>query len=99
MRLGLFTYSQAISRCSGNVAPRVLGAYNGWQGKKRQLDVFLGRVSTEIKRALPTDADDFAALVLISSPSLFPAIYGDGVRSIMQHLFDYMISSPRMSMR
>jgi len=52
-----------------------------------------------ISRALPTDAEDFAALVLISSPSLFPAIYGDGVGGVMQHLFDYTISSPRMGMR
>jgi hypothetical protein len=79
MRLGLFTYSQAISHCSGNVAPRVLGAYNEWQGKKRHLMYFLDEFHMELRKALPMDADDFAALVLISSPSLFPAIYGDGV--------------------
>jgi len=41
---------------------------------------FLGEFHMELRKALPMDADDFAALVLISSPSLFPAIYGDGVR-------------------
>jgi hypothetical protein len=56
---------------------------------------FLDGFHTEIKRTLPTDTEDFAALVLISSLSLFPAIYGDGVGGIMQHLFDYTISSLR----
>ena len=40
-----------------------------------------------IRKALPADADDFAALVLMSAPSLFPAIYGEGVKGLMQHLF------------
>ena len=42
---------------------------------------------TKIRKALSTDAEDFAALIVMSAPSLFPAIYGDGVEGIMQHLF------------
>jgi hypothetical protein len=60
---------------------------------------FLGEFHTELKRALPPDSEDFAALVLISSPSLFPAIYGDGIGGVMQHLFEYTILSPRMDIR
>jgi ribosomal protein S18 acetylase RimI-like enzyme len=33
------------------------------------------------------NADDFAELVLFSSPYLFPAIYGDDVKAIMRYLF------------
>lgn len=40
-----------------------------------------------IRKALPTDAEDFAVLVLMSAPSLFPSIYGEGVTGVMQHLF------------
>jgi hypothetical protein len=40
-----------------------------------------------IREALPSDADDFAELVLLSSPGLFPAIYGGGVRDLMRYLF------------
>jgi hypothetical protein len=60
---------------------------------------FLHDFHAEIKRALPTDVEDFAALFLISSLSLFPAIDRDGVKGIMQHLFVYTISSLRMGMR
>jgi hypothetical protein len=48
---------------------------------------FLDDFHTEIKRALPIDAEDFAALVLTSSPSLFPAIYGAQVKDLMKNLF------------
>jgi ribosomal protein S18 acetylase RimI-like enzyme len=40
-----------------------------------------------IREALPGDADDFAEMVLLSSPGLFPAIYGGGVRDLMRYLF------------
>lgn len=42
---------------------------------------------TEIRKALPADAEDFAVLVLTSSPSLFPAIYGDRAKNLMKSLF------------
>lgn len=44
-------------------------------------------LQTGIRKALPADAEDFASLVLMSAPSLFPAIYGAGVADVMQHLF------------
>ncbi len=40
-----------------------------------------------IRKALPTDAEDFAVLVLMSAPSLFPTIYGKDVSDVMRHLF------------
>ncbi len=40
-----------------------------------------------IVEASPGDAEDFAALILLSSPSLFPTIYGDRVETIVQRLF------------
>lgn len=40
-----------------------------------------------IREALPGDAEDFAELVLLSSPWLFPAIYGGSVRDLMRYLF------------
>lgn len=40
-----------------------------------------------VRRALLTDAHDFAELVLFSSPYLFPAIHGGDVKAIMRYLF------------
>jgi ribosomal protein S18 acetylase RimI-like enzyme len=47
----------------------------------------LDELYTGIRKALPTDAEDFAALIIMSAPSLFPTIYGEGVAGVMQHLF------------
>lgn len=47
----------------------------------------LDEFHTEIMKALPTEGEDFAALVLISSPSLFPAIYGNRAKGLMKNLF------------
>jgi ribosomal protein S18 acetylase RimI-like enzyme len=47
----------------------------------------LDEFHTGIRKALPTDAEDFAALILMSAPSLFPTIYSEGVADLMQHLF------------
>ena len=40
-----------------------------------------------VRKALPGDAKNFADLMLLSSPTLFPTIYGDEVKSVMQYLF------------
>ena len=40
-----------------------------------------------IRKGLPEDAPDFANLALLSEPPLFPAIFGSGVRGVMQNLF------------
>ena len=40
-----------------------------------------------IRKALPEDALDFVNLVLLSEPTLFPAIFGSGVRRVIQNLF------------
>lgn len=40
-----------------------------------------------IREAYPQDADDFSELILQSSPTLFPAVYGEEVKEIMQYLF------------
>lgn len=42
---------------------------------------------TAVRKATPSDAEDFAELILLSSPSLFPAIYGDEVKAIMERLY------------
>jgi ribosomal protein S18 acetylase RimI-like enzyme len=47
----------------------------------------LEELQTGVRKALLTDAEDFAALVLMSAPSLFPTIYGKGVSDVLQHLF------------
>jgi ribosomal protein S18 acetylase RimI-like enzyme len=39
-----------------------------------------------IRKASPDDAEDFANLVLVSSPTLFPAIYGEAVAGILERL-------------
>ena len=39
-----------------------------------------------VRKALRDDARDFADLIILSAPSLFPTIYGDEVKTIMQHL-------------
>lgn len=48
---------------------------------------FWDELHTEIRKALPTEGEDFAALVLISSPSLFPAIYGNQAKDLIRSLF------------
>ncbi len=40
-----------------------------------------------IRKAMPDEAVDFADLVVLSAPSLFPILYGEKVKTIMQHLF------------
>jgi ribosomal protein S18 acetylase RimI-like enzyme len=40
-----------------------------------------------IREGAPADARDFAELVLLSSPTLFPALYGADVDSLMQRLY------------
>ncbi len=40
-----------------------------------------------IRKGFPEDAPDFANLALLSDPLLFPAIFGSGVRGVMQNLF------------
>jgi len=40
-----------------------------------------------IRKGLPEDAPDFANLALLPEPPLFPAIFGSGVRGVMQNLF------------
>ena len=41
----------------------------------------------QVRKALPDDAEDFAELVLISAPSLFPTLWGDGAKDILQYVF------------
>jgi hypothetical protein len=56
----------------------------------------LDEFHTEIKRALPTDAEDFVAFVLISSPPLFLAICRDGVggyNAISFRLHDFIVEN------
>jgi len=40
-----------------------------------------------IRKGHPEDAPDFANLALLSGPILFPAIFGSGVKDVMQNLF------------
>jgi len=40
-----------------------------------------------IRKGHPEDAPDFANLALLSGPTLFPAIFGSGVKGEMQNLF------------
>ncbi len=40
-----------------------------------------------IRKGHPEDAPDFANLALLSGPILFPAIFGSGVKGVMQNLF------------
>jgi len=40
-----------------------------------------------LRKARSADAADFAELVLMSAPGLFPAIWGDGANDILQYLF------------
>ena len=40
-----------------------------------------------IRKGLPEDAPDFANLAVLSEPPFFPAIFGSGVRGVMQDLF------------
>jgi hypothetical protein len=47
---------------------------SGGEGNVNQR-YFLDEFHAEIRKVLPTEGENFAALVLISSPSLFPAIY------------------------
>jgi len=44
-------------------------------------------MDVRLRRALSTDAADFADLVLMSAAELSPAIYGDGAKAVMQRLF------------
>jgi ribosomal protein S18 acetylase RimI-like enzyme len=41
----------------------------------------------KVRRAAVEDAADFAELVLMSSPALFPAVYGDDAKAVIQRLF------------
>ena len=41
----------------------------------------------QLRKALSADAADFAELVLLSAPGLFPTIWGDGAKDILQYLF------------
>jgi len=40
-----------------------------------------------LRKAQSADAADFAELVFMSAPELFPAIWGDGAKDILQYLF------------
>jgi ribosomal protein S18 acetylase RimI-like enzyme len=40
-----------------------------------------------IRKGMPADARDFAELVLLSSPTLFPALYGDDVGDLMRRMY------------
>jgi ribosomal protein S18 acetylase RimI-like enzyme len=40
-----------------------------------------------IRKGAPADSRDFAELVLLSSPCLFPALYGNNVDSLLQRLY------------
>ena len=40
-----------------------------------------------IRKGVPADSLDFAELVLLSSPNLFPALYGRNVGSLLQRLY------------
>ncbi len=40
-----------------------------------------------IREATPEDTDDFSELILQSSPTLLPAVFGEEVKEIMQHMF------------
>ncbi len=40
-----------------------------------------------VGQALPTDANDFANLIILSAPTLFPRLYGPRVRALMARLF------------
>ena len=40
-----------------------------------------------IRRGTPDDADDFAALMSLSAPTLLPAVYGPNVRALLRSLF------------
>lgn len=40
-----------------------------------------------IREGVPSDAGDFAELVLLSSPALFPALYGNDVSDLMRRMY------------
>ena len=40
-----------------------------------------------IREGVPSDARDFAELVLLSSPALFPALYSDDVSNLMRRMY------------
>jgi len=40
-----------------------------------------------IRKGLPEDSPDFTNLILLSEPTLFPAILGSGAKNIIQNLF------------
>ena len=44
-------------------------------------------MDVRLRRAIETDAADFAALVLMAASELFPNIYGDDAKIVMQRLF------------
>jgi ribosomal protein S18 acetylase RimI-like enzyme len=44
-------------------------------------------MDVRLRRAIETDAADFADLVLMSASELFPAVYGDGAKAVVQRLF------------
>ena len=44
-------------------------------------------MDVRLRRAIATDAADFADLVLMSASELFPTIYGDGAKAVMKRLF------------
>lgn len=43
--------------------------------------------SAKIRKASPRDAEDFANLVVMSSPVLFPLLFGDSVTELLKELF------------
>ncbi|MBA7710393.1 hypothetical protein ES703_119335 [subsurface metagenome] len=47
----------------------------------------LTKANIVVRKGLPEDAPDFANLALLSGPTLFPAIFGSGVKGGMQNLF------------
>lgn len=44
-------------------------------------------MDVRLRRAIETDAADFAALILMSASELFPNIYGDDAKTVLQRLF------------
>ncbi|MBE9482296.1 MAG: GNAT family N-acetyltransferase [Chloroflexi bacterium] len=49
--------------------------------------MMLTKANIVVRRGHPEDAPDFANLALLSGPTLFPAIFGSGVKGVMQNLF------------
>jgi len=51
------------------------------------LSTMFANENSIMRRGLPEDALDFANLILLSAPNLFPAMFGSSVGSVLQNLF------------